>query len=129
MHHKLDLLQQISARSAQASVVAVNLARQGQHDSKLLKALSTVATIYLPASLTAVCTPNFTLTQNSDLQQTIFSSSLIQSRPNGADDTTQGTHIVVSSQFWIFIVISICLTILTFACTLALKQKGLWCLL
>ena len=68
MHHTLDLLRQISARSAQDSVVAVDLARQGQHDSKLLKALSTVATIYLPASLMAVCTANSTLAQNSDLR-------------------------------------------------------------
>ncbi|KAI9861844.1 MAG: hypothetical protein M1824_001955 [Vezdaea acicularis] len=61
MHCTLELLRQVAIGSEQNSLVAVDIARQGQHDSKLLKALSTVATIYLPATLTAVCAANSTL--------------------------------------------------------------------
>ncbi|KAL6689622.1 hypothetical protein J3F84DRAFT_398994 [Trichoderma pleuroticola] len=69
------------------------IAQQNQDDSRLLKTLSLIATIYLPASLIA----------------TIFSSNLIQLQQGDHGST----YFQPTSQFWIYIVLTISLTIIT----------------
>ncbi|KAI3323107.1 hypothetical protein HD806DRAFT_497974 [Xylariaceae sp. AK1471] len=70
------------------------ISEQNQQDSRLLKTFGFIATIYLPASLIA----------------TIFSSNLLQLKGNDQGDT----YFQPASQFWIYIVITASLTILTF---------------
>lgn len=89
MRASLDIL-------AQQNTLLTDIARHGEKDSKTLKALTLVATLYLPASLVA----------------TIFSSELIQSQPDGS--VPGGTHFVVASQFWIFVVSSSILMAVTY---------------
>ena len=67
------------------------IAKQGQKDSKSLKILTFIATLYLPASLIA----------------TIFSSGLIESKP--VDAPSVATHLVVAPQFWVLLVSTVVL--------------------
>ncbi|KAK6523675.1 hypothetical protein TWF281_001650 [Arthrobotrys megalospora] len=81
-----------------------SIAQQGREDSTVLKLLSMIATVYLPASLVA----------------TIFSSNLIELK---TDDKGLDTFHVVS-QFWLYIVIAIALTVATFICAaFVLRRK------
>ncbi|EPS37252.1 hypothetical protein H072_9064 [Dactylellina haptotyla CBS 200.50] len=82
------------------------LATTGQADSAILKALAVVATVCLPASLVA----------------TVFSSSLIQSV--GVTEEVPANHIVVASQFWIYLVISLPLMAITLLWILYLGRKS-----
>ncbi|KAH7080741.1 hypothetical protein FB567DRAFT_531627 [Paraphoma chrysanthemicola] len=68
-------------------------------DTKSMKALTTVATALLPASLIA----------------TIFSSNLIQLEQSN-EGVGHGTHFVVASQFWVYILVSIAMTGTTLGC-------------
>ncbi|KAK6352407.1 hypothetical protein TWF730_009234 [Orbilia blumenaviensis] len=80
------------------------IAQQGREDSTILKLLSMIATIYLPASLVA----------------TIFSSNLVEVKTDemGYDKF----HVV--SQFWLYILIAVALTLLTFICgAFVLRRK------
>ncbi|KAJ6258545.1 hypothetical protein Dda_6589 [Drechslerella dactyloides] len=80
------------------------IAEQGRADSTTLKLLSMIATIYLPASLVA----------------TIFSSNLIELK---TDDRGSSSFQPVS-QFWIYIVLAVALTVVTFICmALVLRRK------
>ncbi|KAK6527506.1 hypothetical protein TWF694_004489 [Orbilia ellipsospora] len=79
------------------------VAEQGQVDSATLKLLSMIATIYLPASLVA----------------TIFSSNLIQLKT----DDTGSTSFQPVSQFWIYIVLAVALTLLTFLCVALVLRR------
>jgi hypothetical protein len=54
MQHNLDILQHIASQTYLENTTLTELARQGRKDSRTLKILSIVATIYLPASLVAV---------------------------------------------------------------------------
>ncbi|KAK6513884.1 hypothetical protein TWF506_008315 [Arthrobotrys conoides] len=82
------------------------IAQQGRQDSTTLKLLSMIATLYLPASLVA----------------TIFSSNLIELK---SDDKGRDTFHVVS-QFWLYILVAIALTVLTFICgAFVLRKKVL----
>jgi hypothetical protein len=49
------MLQRITSQIGQENATVAELARQGRKDSRTLKALTLVATIYLPSSLIAVC--------------------------------------------------------------------------
>lgn len=51
----LGTLQNIAAQSLQKNEILSRVAQQGRYDSKILKVLTVIATIYLPATLTAVC--------------------------------------------------------------------------
>ena len=54
MKQSLDSLRSIAWQSQQESKILASLAIQGRKDSQTLKALTTIATMYLPASLVAV---------------------------------------------------------------------------
>ncbi|PMD19759.1 hypothetical protein NA56DRAFT_705470 [Hyaloscypha hepaticicola] len=97
IRNNLDILQRTASQIHGTNTTLTQLARQGDKDSRMLKILSVVATLYLPASLIA----------------TLFSSSLVQSQLNDVNDATKGTHFVVSSQFWIFVLSSVCLAAVT----------------
>ena len=49
------MLQRITSQIQHEDIKLAELARQSQKESKRLKVLSTIATVYLPASLIAVC--------------------------------------------------------------------------
>lgn len=71
-------------------------ARRGEQDSKTLRALTIAATLYLPASLVA----------------TIFSSNLIQTQLISSPHVP--TYFVISPQFWIYVLSTLVLMLLTF---------------
>jgi Mg2+ and Co2+ transporter CorA len=50
----MDILQRTASQIHGENTALTQLARQGHKDSKMLKILSVVATLYLPASLIAV---------------------------------------------------------------------------
>ncbi|KAF3208800.1 hypothetical protein TWF679_007626 [Orbilia oligospora] len=79
------------------------IAQQGRQDSTTLKLLSMIATLYLPASLVA----------------TIFSSNLIELK----SDENGGDRFHVVSQFWLYILVAIALTVLTFICGAFVLRK------
>jgi hypothetical protein len=99
------------------------IARQTQKESKRVQVLSTIATVYLPASLIAVRKSPAPELPEAHFYQTIFSSSLLQSQANDTNDPAKGSHIVISSQFWIFVVSSICLAVVTLGCPLLWDRK------
>ncbi|KAI4186532.1 MAG: hypothetical protein LQ348_004206 [Seirophora lacunosa] len=71
------------------------LAEQNRRDSRALKALSVLGTLYLPATFIA----------------TLFSSSLIQLQSKRA--SKDDSHYAVASQFWLYIALTAPLMILT----------------
>lgn len=96
----------------------------GQADTGMLKALSMVATVYLPASLVAVSQRIIKCEDDShpDLYQTIFSSNLVQTvaqRPPAS-----ASSLVLSPQFWVYIAITLPLMGLTLAWTFYLDHKS-----
>ena len=109
------MLQRITSQIQHEDVKLAAIARQTQKESKRVQVLSTVATVYLPASLIAVRRTSSSQATTAHLYQTIFSSSLLQMRANDVNDPAKGSHIVISSQFWIFVVTSICLAAVTLA--------------
>jgi Mg2+ and Co2+ transporter CorA len=54
MRNNLDILQRTASQIHGDNATLTQLARQGHKDSRTLKILSIVATLYLPASLIAV---------------------------------------------------------------------------
>jgi Mg2+ and Co2+ transporter CorA len=50
----LVALQSIAAQNHQENIILSKVAQQGQDDSRTLKVLTIIATMYLPASLVAV---------------------------------------------------------------------------
>lgn len=54
---QVEALQSIAAQSYQESATLSELSRQGSVDAKVLKVLTVIATMYLPATLTAVSRP------------------------------------------------------------------------
>ncbi len=52
----LEVLQRIKTEIRQENATFADLAQQGQRDSRMLKALSFIVVMYLPASLLVVCT-------------------------------------------------------------------------
>lgn len=54
MSQSLDALRSIAWQSQQDGKTLAGLATQGRKDSQVLKALTTIATMYLPASSVAV---------------------------------------------------------------------------
>jgi hypothetical protein len=55
MQVNLDILQTISIETKRENERLLDLAQKGQDNARVLKALTQVATMYLPASLVAVC--------------------------------------------------------------------------
>lgn len=99
-------LKDLTLRIRNENYASATAAVHSYKDAKAMKALTTTATTLLPASLIA----------------TIFSSSLVQVRLD-RDSDDQSTRLVVATQFWIYVVITIVLTIFTIGCTRLLEQK------
>ncbi|KAL2011099.1 hypothetical protein VTN00DRAFT_3817 [Thermoascus crustaceus] len=85
--------------------------RIGQKNAVTVKALTFIATMYLPASLIA----------------SIFSSNLIsvaqKSENNNKTSTSDTqTYFILASEFWKFIVVTVALMVITFALTFSLER-------
>ena len=109
------MLQRITSQIQHEDVKLAEIARQTQKESKRVQVLSIIATVYLPATLIAVRTIFSSQVVTAHLHQTIFSSSLLQLRANDVNDPAKGSHVVISSQFWIFVFTSFCLAVVTLA--------------
>ena len=81
--------------SEEASALTLS-SKQREKDSKAMKALTSVATFYLPASLVA----------------TIFSSSLVQLIP-ATPSPSRPSHFVAAPQSWLPVVATLSLMIVT----------------
>jgi hypothetical protein len=90
--NNLEVLSRMAVQEGQ-------IAEHARKDSRLLKALNVIAIVYLPASLIA----------------TIFSSNLIDTQPNRSGS---GNHFVIADQFWVYVLVTAALAIVTFACSL-----------
>lgn len=101
-------LKDLTLRIHHENCTSATLAVHTHKDTKAMKALTTIATTLLPASLMA----------------TIFSSNLVQVKQDGASDG-QGTHLVVATQFWIYVVVTLALTVITLGCTRLLEYQWL----
>lgn len=109
MQVNLTLIQRSAPETHQENLTLASLAKQGRKDSETLKTLTLIATMYLPATLVA----------------TVFSSSLIQWKPDGtANGDGKELLYTVAPQFWIYVVSTVALMILTLACASVL-QKGI----
>ncbi|KAL8916948.1 MAG: hypothetical protein Q9208_008269 [Pyrenodesmia sp. 3 TL-2023] len=93
--HSQALRDFASAQKTEAENMT-RLTRQTAQDSKMLKALTVMATLYLPATLLA----------------TIFSSTLVQleSLPSTTAATTPSLHFILARDFWIYIAVAVPLT-------------------
>ncbi|PQE23801.1 Mg2+ transporter -like Zinc transport protein [Rutstroemia sp. NJR-2017a BBW] len=91
-------LQEIARQSQSENAAMARLAQQSAQDSRFLKALTVLATLYLPASLLA----------------TIFSSNLVQTQTiSSSSPSPSKTHLVAAPDFWIYVVITLPLTLFT----------------
>lgn len=97
MYHTLGKL------DSQAKILIL-LSEQRDKDSKAMKALTSVATLYLPASLVA----------------TIFSSNLVQLLPKTPPQ--KPSHFVAAPQTWLPIIATLSLMAVTLLCTRLLER-------
>jgi hypothetical protein len=118
MRESLEILKHISLQGREENAKLTKVSTQSYKDSRMLKALTIVATMYLPATFLAVCWAYFQWFSTTNIRQTVFSSNLVQteSKPNGE------THMVLASQFWIFVAVALPLMLTTFAFTLWLER-------
>lgn len=106
MHDHLTVLRALSFKTQQEQSLLGQLAIQGQRDSKSVKALTLIATMYLPMSMLAQ----------------VFSSNLIQLQKDG-DGSLKQMHFVVVPQFWIFCLVTAMLMALTWAIKALLERN------
>lgn len=99
MHHLLGKL------DSQAKILIL-LSEQREKDSKAMKALTSVATLYLPASLVA----------------TIFSSNLVQLLPKTPPQ--KPSHFVAAPQTWLPIIATLSLMVVTLLCIRLLERAS-----
>lgn len=97
MYHTLGKL------DSQAKILIL-LSEQRDKDSKAMKALTSVATLYLPASLVA----------------TIFSSNLVQLLPKTPPQ--EPSHFVAAPQTWLPIIATLSLMAVTLLCIRLLER-------
>ncbi|KAF2810676.1 uncharacterized protein BDZ99DRAFT_286872 [Mytilinidion resinicola] len=105
MEANLDVLKRISFINGEESRNLSQISKQGQKDSETVKSLTTIATMYLPASLVA----------------TLFSSSLIQFQYQTTAMNGKG-HFVIAQEFWLYVLVTALLTLVTLG-LVALLQK------
>jgi preprotein translocase subunit SecY len=109
MQIQLQMINQSTSESLKENSSLSHSARQSQSDSNKLQTMTKIATLYLPATLVA----------------TIFSSSLVAWEEGESNNSPQGHHFVISSQFWVYVLITMGLTVLTFLGS-KLLEKGAW---
>ncbi|KAM0331637.1 hypothetical protein ACHAQA_003316 [Verticillium albo-atrum] len=107
MRDKLIVMERLSLEDSETNKLLADIATEAHKDSVALKSLTLIATIYLPASLCA----------------TIFSSNLVENLT--AQDSSAPAHFVVATDFWIFAVLALGLTIFTMVLFHAM-QRILW---
>ncbi|KAL8661436.1 MAG: hypothetical protein Q9202_005618 [Teloschistes flavicans] len=95
LHKDIEMLRDIAFHSKRENETLVKLAEQSKKDGGALKALAVLGTLYLPPTFIA----------------TVFSSSLIQAQQANAPDSN--THFVFARQFWLFVVMTVPLMLLT----------------
>jgi len=81
------------------------LSEQTNKDSRSMRVLTSVASLYLPATFVA----------------TLFSSNLIQMK--GGASTDGATRLVLSKETWIYALVTVVLTIMTVVLTLSLERQ------
>lgn len=102
----LSLCRNLLSQTHEESAVLSNVARQGREDSKILKALTLISTLYLPASLVA----------------TVFGSGgLMQWSEVGGGGKW---HVVVAGGFWIYVVVTMGLMGVTMGVARWLWRRG-----
>ncbi|KAL8773594.1 MAG: hypothetical protein Q9194_004301 [Teloschistes cf. exilis] len=105
LHKDVELLRDVALQSKQESKVMTKLAEQNRSDTRSLKSLSVLGTLYLPVTFLA----------------TIFSSNLIELRPIG--DAQKDSHLALASDFWLFVVVAVPLIVLTLSYTYWLERR------
>ncbi|PMD30987.1 hypothetical protein L207DRAFT_641160 [Hyaloscypha variabilis F] len=105
-HTHLDFLKKIAEKSGEDTSTIAKIARNSLQDSKTFKAMSLLATLYLPSTLIA----------------TIFSSNLIQLEFDTAKPNSSAKF-VIAPQFWIFVVTAAAMTLGTMVCLVCLRRK------
>lgn len=105
MQASLEVLKQIAFVSGEENRNLSKISAQNQADSHTLKALTTIATMYLPASLIA----------------TLFTSSLVQIQPQIQTQGNNG-HFTVAREFWIYILATVLLTAVTLGLVVLLQK-------
>ncbi|PMD49798.1 uncharacterized protein K444DRAFT_670634 [Hyaloscypha bicolor E] len=100
-------LEHISTRSNETSQTLAKLARENNKGSLTLKTLTLIATIYLPATLSA----------------TIFSSDAVQTTSDAGSDL-KNSHFVLAPDFWVFMVVTLGFTLLTLLAFLILRYAA-----
>jgi len=92
--------------SHRENITISTIAQEGRKTSDTVKALTVIATMYLPATLVA----------------TVFSSNLIQWHAgNTHNGSTTGSHYAVVPQFWVFVICTVVLMVLTLVCAKVLE--------
>ena len=111
----LQTQNQALARLSSDHKVAVeqiaHLQTQSTNDSRLLKSLTALATLYLPASLVAVRVHGPPKSISDRLIQTIFSSNLVQLQVQSLPEVN--SRLILAPHFWLYIVIALPLIFLT----------------
>lgn len=119
----LEALVDIANQSKQQQGLLTTILGNGQADSAMLKALSVVATVCLPAALVAVsCLWHFLPSYLANLLQAVFQSNLIETIGPTTDDPK--THLVVYPQLWIYVAITVPLMGMTLTWTLYMNRKS-----
>ncbi|KAL8853066.1 MAG: hypothetical protein Q9221_002096 [Calogaya cf. arnoldii] len=95
LHEDIEQLRDTAHMTRRENEAITKLAEQNRRDSRALKALSVLGTLYLPATFSA----------------TLFSSSLIQLQSTRA--SMVDSHYALASQFWLYIALTAPLMVLT----------------
>ena len=96
----------------------LNLTKETVDDSTSVRIVTFVTLIYLPASFVAVSTdimyvnPKLTFTMQSIFGMNLFTF-----------ETAQGSGFQISAQFWIFLILSVPLTLLTVGAWFIIVRK------
>lgn len=99
------------------------LALRTQSDARSMKALSTIATVFLPASLVAVWRlSHLQVLMLIKRMQTIFSSNLVLLDQDKNITDVRGARFVIAPQFWIYILVTMALTATTIGTTRLLEK-------
>ncbi|CZR67836.1 uncharacterized protein PAC_17735 [Phialocephala subalpina] len=106
MYEQEQALRHIALASKIENENMAKLTRQAAQDSKFIKALTMLATMYLPATLIA----------------TIFSSNLVESQK--LNEAYEKSHLVATQDFWVYVVFVLPLTILTMVLIFWLSRRS-----
>jgi uncharacterized membrane protein len=99
----IQALEDLTRASAIESEALSELSKRTQQDSRIVKMLTIVASIYLPAALVA----------------SVFSSNLVETVDAGTM-SSNATHFQLATQFWMYPVFTLALVVVT------LVPVGIW---